>query len=246
MSNDRVFVVELLKWLNIKSTKMILVVFSIISLLMLLLFFVSMNYGVRSRQEAVWQMANTKLELKEGNSALAAELQNTYGSSLRYLVSKMEADRFQTIYRLEHTKTLYDQYLNDALAIDEADTLIDEFIALKSLIAAFDLQIAKSINTDGKIIDLLSDRETDTDSLGRFMFETESLGIDADQLDNTSSLMAVIQTQLFNIDHRLGVMITQKMEEKTADRLAAYYVAFSVVFLTLIVPIRVCHRQEVT
>jgi PAS domain S-box-containing protein len=235
MSNDRVFVVELLKWLNIKSTKMILVVFSIISLLMLQLFFVSLNYGVRSRQEAVWQMANTKLELKEGNSALAAELQNTYGSSLRYLVSKMEADRFQTIYRLEHTKTLYDQYLNDALAIDEADTLIDEFIALKSLIAAFDLQIAKSINTDGKIIDLLSDRETDTDSLGRFMFETESLGIDADQLDNTSSLMAVIQTQLFNIDHRLGVMITQKMEEKTADRLAAYYVAFSVVFLTLIV-----------
>jgi PAS domain S-box-containing protein len=235
MSNDSVSVQKLLDQFNINSTRGIFVIFSVILLVLLLLFYVLIDKGRRQRNEDMMALANLKTELVEQKSAIAEEVIGTLNHSLLYHQTSKETDRFQTIYSLKNTKNLYDQYLKSASDLDDEGALEDEFVALRSLLASYDLQIAASINTDGKVPELIMDSDGQEDSVSAYLFEAEALQLQAEEARNLGNLVSDIQNQLFDIDNQIAMLVNRSMQTSISNTQSEVFIALAVLLMVLIV-----------
>jgi hypothetical protein len=155
MSNENVSVQKFLDLFNIKSTRFILLVFTVATLVLLLIFFFWNQSGRRHIVGEIESFSNTKNELTQKKNVLEKGIINSFNKSLLYNQSSKESDRFQTIYALKNTKNLYEDYFESCALVDDQNELDELFISLRTSLMSFDLLIAESINADEKVSELI-------------------------------------------------------------------------------------------
>jgi PAS domain S-box-containing protein len=235
MSKDSVSVQKLLDQFNINSIRGIFVIFSVILFVMLLLFYLLIDSGRSQYHKDVLALSDLKTELVDQKSNIAEEVISTLNSSLLYHQTRKETDRFQTIYSLKTTKNLYDQYLDNSSNLDAEGDLKDEFVSLRALLEDYDLQIAASINTDGKVSELIAEDQNPEDSVSEYLFEVEALRMEVEEVRNLNAKVSAIQNQLFDLDNQITVLFDQRMEAINLNRQRSSFVVLAVLFIVLIV-----------
>jgi len=234
MSNENVSVQKFLDLFNIKSTRFILLVFTVATLVLLLIFFFWNQSGRRHIVGEIESFSNTKNELTQKKNVLEKGIINSFNKSLLYNQSSKESDRFQTIYALKNTKNLYEDYFESCALVDDQNELDELFISLRTSLTSFDLLIAESINADEKVSELITDNQNPEDTVSQFLFKTKMLGTEAAELKAIETSLSEIQNQLFSIENQTSNIINQKIKELNSESHISNYIVFGLIFYILI------------
>ena len=234
MSHENAVAEKLLDKINITSTKVVFVVFAFISIIAIILFLIYFEYGRRHINYEVIFLSRNKVELSDKNAKLADDLLHSLNGSLLFQQTRKETDRFETIYILKNTRNLFEAYFTGATAVFDNEQIKSDFLTLKSLISVFDRQIAESLNTDGKVQELLSADQNPEDSLGSYLFEVETVAAPTVDFRALKSGFDEIQNQLFVIDNHLNILFDRQINELNNKPFISNYVLFSIVCIVLI------------
>ena len=234
MSYENALVKRFLDKTNINSTKVVFIVFAFVSIIAIILFILYIEHGRKRNNNDIVMLSRNKAELSDKKAVLAEDLFHALNGSILYQQTKKETDRFQTIYSLRNSKNLYEDFLTGATTMYVNEELKAEFLTLKSLISAFDRQVAESLNTDGKVQELLSAGQNPEDSLEMYMFEEETLATAIVDFSALKDSFDEIQNQLFVIDNHLNILFGKQIQALNNKPFISNYVFFSIICILLI------------
>jgi PAS domain S-box-containing protein len=235
MSNENASVKKFLDQINISSTKVVFVIFAVVSILSVVLFFVLIENGRQRSSEQIVDATRLRVQLSDKKNKLAEELLNSFNNSLLFQKTKKETDRFQTVYVLKSTKNLYDGYYQDAIALADSEQLKADFLSLRGLLSSYDQLIAESVNSDGKMQELLTAAQDQPDSLDQYLFESGSLDDTGVDMKAAGAKYDEIKNQLLLIENHLNILIDQEIQAISTRSHIIRYVFFAFIFVLLIV-----------
>ncbi len=225
----------LLDKLNISSIRLIFIVFTIVSLLSIILFLLMIDHGRKRNNNEIVELSGKKLELSEGKTKLADDLLHSFNSSLLFRQTRKESERLQTIYTLRNTKVLYNAFQTNATAVFDDDQLRTHFLTLKSHISQFDMQIAESLNEDGEALEMLSANQNIEDSLGIYLFDEGEVTAANVDFGKLKAGLEEVQNQLFVIDTHLNILFTRQIGTISNKPFISNYVLFTILCVALII-----------
>lgn len=215
------------------GTRSVFVLFTLLFIIVSVVFFLILDHGQLAKSEKIAERSAIKAEISELKNSIVVEAQNSLTSSLLFNISFKEIERFQTIYSLKATNNLYDELVNSSS--DYSQELSGEFQTLNQLLSDYDLQIAESINKDGRLIDILNKSLQSSDTTGgSFLFNNEDVGLSGSEAKALESNYENIQNQLFLIDNHISVLITSEIAAISSDSPIMLYVVFSVILAVLL------------
>ena len=178
MSNSNSASMGFLARINSGSTKGIFIIFTLVFIIVSVLFFLLLNYSQRNKSEKLIEVSHFSDQVISQKNSLEAEAQNSLRSSLLFNVSNKEIDRFQAIYSLKATKDQYEKYKNSSLKYSSGDEFSGAFVELQRLLADYDQMIAESINKDGRLVEILQSTLQEDDSIkSTLLLDEANIGI---------------------------------------------------------------------
>lgn len=221
------------------TTKGIFMLFALTFIIISGLFFIVINYDQQRKSELLVEKSIFREEFFKLNRSLENQVQNSLKNSLFFNVSKKETDRFQTIYSIKSTKEIFDEYEEMATAYNHDEQLEAEFQDLQKLLSDYGQTIAESINTDGRIAELLESMQTSEDSTTTsYLFDESEVGIGAGEVKNLEQMIEEIQHQLFLIDNRLKSQNFSEAQAIKSDSPILLYIFFALVIAFLVLVLR--------
>ena len=163
MLNDNLASGGLLGHIKSDSTRSIFAFFTILFILVSILFFLILDHGQQIKSKKIIERSTFKAEILKLGNSLGTEAQNSLKSCLLFNISNKEIDRFQTIYSLKSTKDLSDEFKKITVEYSSIDQAGD-FKSLNQLLIDFDQQIAGAINKEGRLLEVLNTIRQSSDS----------------------------------------------------------------------------------
>lgn len=224
-----------LERIKIDSTKGIFALFTIIIILISVIFFIILDHRQQIKSEKIVERSMFKEEVLKFTNRIESETQNSLKRCLLYNVSNKEIDRFQTIYSLKTTKIVFDDYSELTAGYFDGDRAND-FQNLSNLLEEFDLQIAASINKDGQLKEILNRTFQRSDTVeGNFLFDETAIGMEVSESRTLEGIEKAIHNQLFAIQNHIIGLIEMEVEDVKSESPVGLYVVFSSVFALLLV-----------
>ncbi|NJN27362.1 MAG: PAS domain-containing protein [Cyclobacteriaceae bacterium] len=248
MSNSKSVFGDFFKRINLGFTQRIFILFAILFVTISVFF-----YGVLARYQhdtsrQLIEKATYKTHLLDIKNQLESETQKSLNSSLLFNISDKEVDRFQTIYSLKASKTLFDRLQSATTPYAGHASVESSMDKLKLLLTTFDSNIAASINGDGKFAEWMQTKGNElpievADTLeeaaieGEFLFEQQDITPTVDIADARvlEGLLGNIQNELLALENHLIIIINEEMATLAAKSPRAIYIAFSIVLVLLLV-----------
>jgi len=240
MSNSNSSLGDISKRINLGSTRSIFVIFTILFIVISVLFYFLLDSSQIAKSERLLEQTKLRSTFSNVKDKLNTEAQKSLKSSLLFNISNKEIDRFQTIYSLKATKSLFDEL--EALTVhkNENTELNTGILDLNKLLVEYDSKIASSINSDGRFTELMNksiqDQLTSEEDSTRedFFIDEEIVDVDLADTRILENLLEQIQNQLNTLDSQVTSLTTIKIEKISKTSPIEIYIFFSLVMIVML------------
>ena len=233
-----------LKQIKTGSTRYIFIIFAVMIIIISGIFFLLLNYGHKQKSDFLVEQSQLREEAFTLNRNLEIGVQNSLKNCLLFNTSNKEIDRFQTIYSIKRTKEIFNEYKNLATVQDD-DQNAEEFNSLQKMLSDYEQAIVESINSDGRLIELLESMQANEDTTKTAsLIDTSEIGIGSGELANLDQLIEGIQNQLLLIDSKLKRQIAAEIAAAKSDAPVLLYIVFACVMLGLVGLFRVLVKRN--
>jgi len=218
------------------STLSIFGLFIVVFLFAALIFFLVLDHNQQAKNNEIIRRFDFKAEIIDLKNQIETEAQNSLKSSLLYMTSGKEIDRFQTIYSLKSTKNLFDELHERMADYTKRPEVNNTYQTMAGLLTEYDQHVAEAINQDGRLLEILnrSEQEADTTS-GDFLFDEATLDMGILEVKQLQAIFENIQNQLFLLENQFDIIIGDEIESITSRSPLLTYVFFSIILVLLLV-----------
>ncbi len=239
MSNNNSFSFSFLNQIKIDSTRSIVMIFSILILTVSVLIFYLISSHQSKKIESMLLQSNIYANTASLLYQIENETQNSLNNGLIYSISKSEIERFQTAYSLKSSKELYEE-LNKTISSFEHDAFLTEKLnSLGKILSIYNQKIAKLINTDNQLQDIINQINQNTDSIQeKYSLDISSIETEALETKTLRNDYESIQYQLSTINNHLYTIKSKQLNEIKSDSPIEIYLIFSTIIVLLLTTLR--------